>query len=207
MLEDTISYRGIEIQVHSDEDAQSPDQWGNDDAFIVYDHRQFCVERKGFAPLSIFEHSQESKNKLFDGYWFFPVDAYIHSGVALSLANETAFPDRQWDVSTTGYVLVSRTKGWTWTRDKARKVAKSIVDEWNMYLSGDVWGYDVEETGDSCWGFYGDEGKKQMIAEAKSGIDHHINNKRTEQWQQLKTWIKSKVGLLHRRPLNPEYAY
>jgi hypothetical protein len=37
------------IEVVQDEMAESPDAWGNDDAFVVYEHRQFDVRREGFA--------------------------------------------------------------------------------------------------------------------------------------------------------------
>lgn len=208
MSENTIKYRGFDIEVKHDEYADSPDEWGNDDAFLVYDHRQFSVDRKGFEPRDIFEFSQENKkSNLYDGYWFFGVDAYIHSGVALSLANETNFPDRRWDVSTTGYVLVKRQKGWTWTRDKARKVARAIVEEWNMYLSGDIYGVTCDEVDYAVWGFYGDDGAKEGVSECKHSIDHYIINKRKEHWSQLKVWIKNKVPFLYRRPLHPEYAF
>lgn len=155
------------IEVVQDENANSPDYWGNDDAFVVYDHRQFSVSRKGFVPRDIFDHIQAG-GKLYDGYHVFVLYAYIHSGVVLSVGDHN-FPDARWDVSSTGFVLVKRQKGWSWRKAKALEVAKSITEEWNQYLSGDVYGYKIydmtdvieedEDEGEmveSCWGFYGD---------------------------------------------------
>ena len=193
-----INYRGHDIEVFLDEDAPSPDEWGDDDAFIVYDHRDFCVKRDGFDPRDIYESMQNKykQRKLYDGYWVFTLYAYIHSGVALSLGRNTYPFTDGWDVSTTGFVLVRRDKG-TWSENKAYKVAQSIVDEWNMFLSGDVYGYN--SNAGSCWGFYGNEGKKQMIAEAKSEIDSHIHKLRHKHFNQLKIWIKNRVPLEYRK--------
>lgn len=199
-MEETINYRGIDIEIIQDEDPQRPDEWDND-AFLVYDHRQFYVKKEGYDPREIFEALQEGA-KLYDGHWVFGVDAYIHGGVALSLANEAPFPDRSWDVSTTGFVLVKRMKGWSWTKEKARDIAMCVVEEWDDYCQGNVYGYKIEETGDSCWGFYGDPEKSGIIDEAKASIDCHIRHKRTSHWEQLKTWIKNRVPLYARKGMD-----
>lgn len=200
-LIETIPYKGYEIKVYYDDDAQSPDDWENEDAFLVYDHRDFTVKREGFDPFDIFEAMrQERPMELFDGYYYFPVYAYIHSGVALKLGSGDGFPDRQWDVSFKGFALVQHDEknGWT-TKEKAREVAQAIVDEWNMYLSGDVYGYDSGV--DSCWGFYGDEGRKEMISEAKGEIDYEVNKKFKRHFAKVKAWIRNKVPLTKRFPL------
>ena len=176
-MKEIIMYRDQEIEILPDENAESPDSWGCDDAFIVYDHNQFYVKRKGFDSTEIFEHCQEIKRMFYNGYYVFPVYAYIHSGVSLSLGKGTyPFNDR-WDVSMKGFCLVKRMKG-MWFREKCYKLAESIVEEWNMYLCGDVWGYNSEFG--SCWGFYGEGGKTEMIAEAKAEIDSALEQKRIE---------------------------
>jgi hypothetical protein len=164
------------IEVVQDEYPDSPDSWGNEDAFVVYDHRQFYVERKGFKPRDIWEHSQKS-DKLYNGYYFFVLYAYIHSGVSLSVGDHN-FPDARWDVSSTGYVLVKREK-YTYTREAAFKMAESITKEWNEYLWGEVWGFKItdaedDEVVDSCWGFYGDE--ENCMTEAENVVNSLIEN-------------------------------
>jgi hypothetical protein len=175
-------YKGYKIAVEYDEDAQSPDDWGNDDAFIVYDHRDFSIERKGFDCQDIFDVMHYEKKKTYKGYWYFPVYDYIHSGVSLSLGrNSYPFNDR-WDVSFKGFCLIKREKGY-WKEEQAYKLAESLINEWNEYLSGEVYGFNIwelDEDGeeldsiDSCWGYYGDEGMKQLIAECKDTIDYHL---------------------------------
>jgi hypothetical protein len=104
-------------------------------------------------------------------YHIFGLEAYIHSGVSLSLSHEGNFPDRQWDVSQLGLVFASK-KEWK-SRAKARKAALGLIETWNCSMSGDVYGcvreeYDQDKKQikeDSCWGFYG---YKYAIEELKT---------------------------------------
>ena len=154
--------------VTQDEDAESPDNWNNDECFLVYDHRDFCVERDGFDPEAINDYMQDEENVLYDKYHIFPVYAYIHSGTRLSLAHNG---DR-FDTSMKGFMLIRKEDAdTTVTRnlEEAETIAKSIIRDWNTYLSGDIYkfklikeitckecGHTTEEFIDSCGGFYGD---------------------------------------------------
>lgn len=198
-LIETINYRGHEIEIYFDHDAQSPDEFQDEQVFIVYDHRQFYVEREGFDPDEIFNTIKQGK-KLYKGYWVFPLYAYIHSGVALSLGRSSYPFTCNWDTSFRGFVLVERLKGFSWKENQAYKLAEIEVKTWNEYLSGDIYGYN-SECG-SCWGFYGEEGKKYMIEEAKAEIDYDIKMKRKEHLNTVKTWIKNKVPMYARQPVD-----
>lgn len=187
----TIQYKGEEIEIYYDENFSS-DFMNDLDAFIVYDHRSFFVEKEGFNPEDIFEEHQKGK-KIYDGHWFFPLFAYIHSGVSLSLSRCTD----PLDTSFKGFVLVKREKGWSYHREKAFEIASSIIKTWNQYLGGEVYGYIAGD--DSCWGYIGEEGMEQMIEEAKSIIDYKIKVKREAYFKKLKVAIKNRVPY-SRRP-------
>jgi hypothetical protein len=97
--------------------------------------------------------------------------------VVLALSQEGNFPDRRWDVSQLGFVFISK-KHWRLSKS-ARKGALATIEEWNMYLSGDVWGYVIEDDEgnelESCWGFYGreyceNEAKSVMAALERSAF-------------------------------------
>ena len=176
----------------------APNEWGNDEVFLVYDHRDFYVEEKGFNPEEIFDYLQETGNSTYEGYWVFPVYAYIHSGVSLSLSRNTYPHTCPWDTSFRGFALVKREKG-TWKEDDAYERASGLIDEWNMYLSGDVYGYNSEVGG--CWGFFGREMCEQMITEAKAEIDYHIEQKTKKHLARLKDQIKNGAPLYARQSI------
>lgn len=189
-----IEHLGFTINLVQDEHAESPNNWGDDSAFLVYDHRQFCVERKGFDPSDIFERFQNG-GRLYDGYFMFPVYAYIHSGVSLSLGRNSYPFNGGFDTSFRGFCLIKRESG-TWTSDKARKVAEGITETWNQYLSGDVYGYQVEDKDgtelDSCWGFYGSD---HCLEEAKAICAYHLGEQFKKRIQAVKTFIRNRVPL------------
>lgn len=204
---EVIKYRGHEIEIFYDEFCESPDDWGNDEVFLVYDHRDFRVKRKGFDPETIFDSLLKKKSK-FEGHWVFPVYAYIHSGIISLSLYKGSYPFTcPWDTSFRGFVLVKCDteieKSYNEELETARKRAEGLIKTWNEYLSGEVYGYNSEVGG--CWNFYGEEGKKQMIAKAKLEIDQYINEQNSltkfNHITKLKTWIRNRVPLYVRTPL------
>lgn len=182
-LLETITYRKYPIEIYYDDMSESPNNWGDDEQFLVFDHRDFSVRREGFNPADIYEQNEHIK-----GYFVFRCYAYIHSGVALAVQNHS-FPDSRWDVSFKGFWIIKRQKG-TWTEEQALKAAKSLCKIWNQYLSGEVYGYKGPEN--SCWGFYD---KEDMIAQAKDEIDHMISRKCKKHYETLKAYIRYRVPL------------
>jgi hypothetical protein len=184
------------VKIMQDEDADSPDSWGNDDLFVIYNHRQFTIKRDGFDCQEVFEFWHENnKNKLisvdaelYNGYLPLPLYAYIHSGVALSLG-KSGYPfSDPWDTSFKGFVM-GRLADFN-SHEHLFTAAQSLVKEWNTYLSGDVYGFQLytipakkakklellgdidedllEEHGeeqDSCWGFYGSDFRENGMLE------------------------------------------
>lgn len=198
---DTIMYRNHEIKVYYDESGHSPDYWRDDAAFLVYDHRNFTVRVDGFNPQDIFDFTQEGKRVLYDGYYVFPVYAYIHSGVSLSLGRSGYPFNCRFDTSMKGFALVQRMAG-CYNYDKAYERAQSLLKEWNTYLDGDVYGY-MSPFG-SCWGFYGKEGRDEMIEEAKGQIDYHAYQQNIKRQATLKMFIHHRVPYETRAKLLPK---
>lgn len=190
----TINHRNLTIRIHSDEDVQSPEEWGNDDLYLLAWHRDFHVTRPGYKrPDDVLkgddagedEDPRDIRDAITADYHVFDLTAYIHSGVALYLGSPNLAHDPGgWDTSRVGIVLVSRVE-WP-DEDGARKAALSLVEEWNTYLSGDVYGYVIEDEDgeqiDSCWGFYGMDA---AIEEARSAADTHANARDEEMARDL----------------------
>lgn len=59
----------------------------------------------------------------------------------------------------------------------ARRCAQGEIDTWIAWANGDVFGFVVtDDEGnhvDSCWGFYGEDGRKEAESQAKSIIEYH----------------------------------
>ena len=85
----------------------------------------------------------------------YPLYALIHGGVVLSVTSDMKEYYMGFDSGQIGFVLVTKNSG---EIPDPFGYAKEMVEVWNQYLSGDVWGYTVtapdgEEV--SCWGIYG----------------------------------------------------
>lgn len=100
-----------------------------------------------------------------------PLYVYDHSGLSMS----TKPFNCRWDSGQVGWIYCTKEKAIKeWGRkyltknvvNKAAAYLRSEVETYSQYLSGDVWGYVIEddETGEeveSCWGFYGHEDCEQ----------------------------------------------
>ncbi len=137
----------------------------------------------------------------------FPLYMYDHSGICLSLSNSHyPFNDR-WDAGQLGYVLVDRQEALEQLgkkkltkklREKITDIIEAEVETYNLYLSGNVYGYVVEKDGeqiDSCWGYYGMDTVEE---EARSIVDSHVQNTIQKHCERLKGWIRNCVPIIYR---------
>ncbi len=135
-----------------------------------------------------------------------PLYLYDHSGITMSTGS---FASR-WDSGQVGFIYITKKKvremyGWKIvTKERKEKLysyLESDVKTYDQYLTGEVYGYNVEEIGNSCYGYYGDVGIEDAITEAKNDIDYEILRKHKLHFEQLIKWIKNKVPLSYRKPL------
>jgi hypothetical protein len=169
----TKNETGYEVRyLVQDNDSHSPDELGDDGLFLVHYHRDFWIERNDII-------SREDLGNWYRGYsisqsndyFIYPVAALIHSGVYLSFGRNFNSDPGGWDTSHVGAILVSKKE--FKTKNKAFKAAECLLGEWNMYLSGDVYGCVVERFDslkehidhDSCWGFFGFECAKEELVD------------------------------------------
>jgi hypothetical protein len=170
---ETINVGDLVVSLYQDDSAESPDSWGDGSLEVVTtENRYFSVHPglPGFGTVKAEMLRDEEFSSEFDAAFHrFPLYAYIHSGVALSMGQEGQFGD-QWDAAQIGFVVAGREE--FSDEDKARECCAGLVETWNQYLSGQVYGFIVERDGehvDSSWGFYGlDEAKSEGLASAES---------------------------------------
>ena len=124
-----------------------------------------------------------------------PVSAYEHGGITISASGRRAGWDR-FDSGQLGFVYVSHKdiikEYGSLDLERAEKTLRSEVETYDDYLTGNVYGYIIEDENDehldSCWGFLGDY--KYCLEEAKSAADWHAEQKEKE----LKLYDERMVG-------------
>lgn len=152
------------------------------------------------------EMLQELSSRLSKDFIALNVYSYIHSGVTISTGS---FGD-PWDSGQCGIIYVSKEKvreEYGVKRITSKLQAQVVerlegeIETFDQYLKGDIYGFNVEGpySSDSCWGYYGDQGREDMVLEAKSNIDYAIARNNKKHLEQLKVWIKNKVGYIYRK--------
>jgi len=174
-IEDTITVEKtpkgyVARYLVQDDNPQSPDENEDNGLFLVNYHRDFDVRRDNIiVKQNVADYYGSEKIPQEDKYHIFNLSMLSHSGVWLSLNSSFTGDGGGWDTSHVGLVLVAK-KEWH-KRDKACKAAESLVNEWNAFLSGDVYGCVVEYydenkkqiNQESCWGYIGfEEAKKEL---------------------------------------------
>lgn len=166
------------LRIYQDETPTEPEEEG---IILVHYHKDFYKESE--------EISKEDTIKVYHGekieqqktYYIYPVSALIHSGVWLSLASSFDCDAKGWDTSHVGLILIRKDIA---NKKQSWDIAKSYIKVYNDYLVGNVYGFELikklkgkfckcckhrlnseEEILNSCWGYYGEEGYKQILEE------------------------------------------
>jgi hypothetical protein len=177
---EVIEHRGHKIEVfQDDQNMDTPNDWDPETVCLFHEHRDFCAfprikgekmqPHEGYHMFDVF-HKENTYEFAGITFWLFAVYAYIHSGVSLYSNRRAAmqYEPTGFDTSFKGFCLVNKES--YPTIEEAEKIRDQHLESWNQILSGDVYGYLIDGAG-GCWGFYGKEGKEQMIAEAKAEIE------------------------------------
>lgn len=156
------------LVIYTDYDCESPREWDNLGHLIL-----FGRETRAYGDRHNYRDFDElitalGKTKRIQ----YPVYAYVHSGVTFSLSD---FGD-PWDSGMCGLIYITYDeiekeygKVDETTIAKAKIVLQGEIETLDMYARGEVYGFRLFEFDteiDSCWGFYGDYGIKDIIAEA-----------------------------------------
>lgn len=212
---DTIKYKGYHINIHSDFDPINPIEDWDMLGTMVCCHSRYTLGHKQYdnGPDAIYypltdefyntdtlQHDYEwmDSNKFIDKYMakleqfaiVMPLYLYDHSGITISTTPFSC----PWDSGQIGFIYVSNKavkEEWGWKyltksrRNKILNIFKNEVKIYDDYLRGNVYGYVIEETDDSCWGFFGDDWENNALMEyAKNSIDCDIATKHRIQLQE-----------------------
>lgn len=129
-------------------------------------HKRYELGDKHNLKFNDFNNWDELENYLknmCDAYEVVPLYLYDHSGLTI---NTIGF-GCPWDSGQVGFIYITKKdvrdnwKNIHFKREKVMECLLSEVNEYDMYLRGEVYGYVIEnddgEHVDSCWGFYGEK--------------------------------------------------
>jgi hypothetical protein len=168
-----IEYKGHTINISQDTDPMNPrTEWDNLGTMACF-HSRYSLGDTDHG-LSIEDAKRIDAS---DDYVSLPLYLYDHSGITM---NTTGF-SCPWDSGKVGIIFVSKKK----IREEysvkrvSRKLKQKIegyligeVKTYDDFLTGNVYGYEIDEDGDSCWGFFGDNHEESGLMEyAKNSID------------------------------------
>ena len=177
MIIETIEYRGYNINVYSDESPESPREWDNLGTMVCFHNRYNLGDKHN---MDIEELKELAQRKCVIAL---PLYLYDHSGLTM---RTTPF-SCPWDSGQVGYIYVTKEKVLKEfnrkrvnkpLRQRVEALLKCEIETYDLYLTGQVYGFSTEtpqgDCLDSCYGFYGDDEQRNMIEEAKKGIDSYI---------------------------------
>ena len=183
---DTTTVNGFTVELHYDEDSESPRDWTHG-AELVLAHKRYSFPNDAGISFDDFDSISEIRDYLLSegALATLPVYMYEHGGIALSVGE--AFSD-PWDSGVLGLAYVTPqnwkdTQGdveWTGSDDQlatAAALMKGDVATYGQYLNGEVYGYVIIDPVDgevvaSLWGMYGYEYAEQEAADAANALTH-----------------------------------
>lgn len=103
-----------------------------------------------------------------------PLWLYDHGGITIICGDRTYPYNDRWDSGLVGWIVYARQKddGEDW-RERAFDRMRAEVEEYDHYLTGEVYGFTLyknREEIDSCWGYYGGDLAKNGILDNCPGL-------------------------------------
>ncbi len=178
----------MKLRIEQDNHYESPRDWDNQGTMVCF-HKRYDLgdkhEYKGRDHTG-WEDMEALIVEVADPAVILSLYLYDHSGITMSTGPFAC----GWDSGQVGFIFVSKEKvrkEWGWkriTNNRIKKITKQLEDEvkiYDQYLTGDVWGYVLEDDNgnhlDSCWGFYGREYCEQVAEDMKK--QHEEDARRT----------------------------
>jgi len=195
---ETIEYKGHNIDICYDSCDFSPRENDNICVFHIA-HKRYSFGDKNYNNYEDIKIAENEAKR--NGDIVLPLYMYDHSGITISLSPFSC----PWDSGQVGFVQVPKKKmieefgKKVFTpalKKRALEIAEAEVSEMDSYCRGEVYGFNIDDGEDSCWGFVGDI--KYCIEEAKGSVDCMVKYNTEQHCEKLKKQIKNKVPLEYR---------
>ena len=182
-------YKGYNIKIKYDEDPMDPRSYDQIGKMVCF-HRRYNIGDKHDYKQGDFDNWNELRAQLirdFRNDIILSIYMYDHSGITVST---TPFGCR-WDSGQVGFIIVDRKmllacRGVKKITKKEREllfeVLKDEVKEYDWYVTGDAYGYCIEDKDgeeiESCWGYLGDP--NYALDEARSVVNYIVQREEHE---------------------------
>jgi len=190
MLE-SIKHEGFTIEIHADEDAESPRDNDYNLGKVFCFHNRYNLGDKNDYDSSQFLSWDELKKAIekdFSPVVILPVYMMDHSGLSIS-TDPTIFQacdPQRWDWGQIGFAFVSREdalrehnakKLSPKIKEESERILQCEIDEWGKYISGEVYGYVVKDKdGEEALSYWGFIGYDYVVEEAKKSASYLSEN-------------------------------
>lgn len=197
--EESCEFQGFTLKIVRDDDPENPfEDWDQVDTFgITFPRDIRCIQQYGeecdFNVDEFLQHRYGEEKQSWDDtqfenqYYWLPVYKYDHSGVCY---NTTGF-SCPWDSGLVGIAYVRKSavlreglygakknQPASVRQEAGEKYLKAQVQLLSDWASGNVYGYQVEDsdgnTTDSCYGYFGDDGRICAVDEMLANLDAEI---------------------------------
>lgn len=199
-----IDYKGMTIRICYSLNAGSPREWDNVGT-IYSNHRDYNPDGHKIDEIEN-EDGELVSEELDRRFIWLPIYYYEHGGLSVSTKRDYPYNDR-WDSGLFGIIAVEKDKlrkerGWkAITKKRREEILRSLegeIETFDNYCRGEVYGYVVEdEEGehiDSCFGYYGDEGMKDAILEAKDMVECELERRKKAKSVAMRDALKKHIA-------------
>lgn len=174
-METKIQIEHLTLKIIQDSDPLNPRKEFDHFGRMVCSHRRYNLGDETLDGEAIRELAEDADNVCL------PLFLYDHSGLTMNTRGFSC----PWDSGCVGIIyankaaIVKEFGEGSEAIEKAKACLEAEVKEYDQYLTGDVWGYVIEdESGthlDSCWGFYGHEyAEEEGRAAAQSMLESSL---------------------------------
>jgi hypothetical protein len=172
---------GLTVRIVQDTDPQNPRTDFENFGHMVCFHRRYALGDK--HSMSVGEAKEFVERIEKDGAVVLPLFLYDHSGITMRTSPFSC----PWDSGQVGFIYAEKEdirKNWMRKRvteklrEQARELLVAEVETYDQYLTGDVYGFIVEDADgkelDSCWGHFGLKWAKEAATDAAKSEAAHI---------------------------------
>lgn len=170
-----VEHAGKSVKVFYDPDPLNPRKEWDNGTIMLHWHPRYDLGDKKVERCTADEVREEYLDRGDPVLCILPLYLYDHSGLSVSTGGFSC----RFDSGQVGWVIITQSKkeemGFpdNYTTEMYEEVIKQDVKTYDDYLTGQVFGYEVEgrdgDTLDSCWGFVGD--MEDCLSEGKSAAE------------------------------------